>query len=164
MTDTELFILMYTMVLQARPIAKQEAWKKRGLLRLTHRGTLFDYWKKQLEKYPDKTLEIFERSKTIYLKHNSSLPPEKTIEEIRSKIERSKSSYIPTPKYRNEWPLILKPLLLFAKPEDKGLGDIIAHKIGPIGGDAFKVWFLETFGKECGCEARQEKWNALYPI
>jgi hypothetical protein len=63
-----------------------------------------------------------------------------------------------------EWPLILKPLKLLAKPEDRGLGDIIARKIGPIGGEKYKRWYEKTFGKSCGCDIRQEVWNERYPL
>lgn len=63
-----------------------------------------------------------------------------------------------------EWPLFLRPLKLLAKPEDKGLGDIIARKIGPIGGEKYKRWYEKTFGKSCNCEIRQETWNKRYPL
>ena len=65
---------------------------------------------------------------------------------------------------QQDWPLILSPLKLLSQPEDKGLGDIIARTIGPVGGDAFKKWYKLTFGKECGCDVRQESWNIRYPL
>jgi hypothetical protein len=62
------------------------------------------------------------------------------------------------------WPVFLTPLKLLAKPEDKGLGDIVAREIGPIGGKAFKKWYKVFFKKGCGCGARQESWNAKWPL
>ena len=63
-----------------------------------------------------------------------------------------------------EWPKILLPLKLLARPGDKGLGDIIARTIGPIGGDAYKAWFQKTFGRSCGCTERQDQLNQKYPL
>lgn len=63
-----------------------------------------------------------------------------------------------------EWPKILDGLKKLAKPSDKGLGDIIARAVGPIGGDAFKSWYKQTFGKSCGCTQRQEWLNKKFPI
>ncbi len=63
-----------------------------------------------------------------------------------------------------EWPLFLRPVKLLSRPGDRGLGDIIARTIGPIGGEAYKAWYVQTFGKSCGCEARQEDLNARYPL
>lgn len=62
-----------------------------------------------------------------------------------------------------DWGL-LSPLKLLAKEGDRGLGDIVARKIGPIGGDAFKEWYKKIFGKSCGCSERQEDWNLQYPL
>lgn len=75
--------------------------------------------------------------------------------------------YLPPPIVKAtppQWPKLLLPLKLFAVPEDKGLGDIIARKIGPIGGDLYKAWYLKVFGKSCGCSQRQEDWNRNYPL
>lgn len=63
-----------------------------------------------------------------------------------------------------EWPVLLRPMKLLAQPGDRGLGDIIAREIGPLGGDAFKAWYKTIFGKSCGCDTRQENWNTLYPL
>ncbi len=62
------------------------------------------------------------------------------------------------------WPSVLLPMKLLAKPEDKGLGDIIERTIGPMGGDAFKKWYKIIFGRECGCNARREDWNVRWPL
>ena len=65
---------------------------------------------------------------------------------------------------RDQWPLWAKTLALAAKSEDKGLGDVIARTIGPIGGDVYKKWFEKITGKPCGCGERQEMLNAKYPL
>lgn len=62
------------------------------------------------------------------------------------------------------WPMVLIPLKLLSKPGDKGAGDIIARTIGPIGGDAFKSWYLKLFGRSCGCGQRQEVLNQRWPL
>ncbi len=62
------------------------------------------------------------------------------------------------------WPLALIPIKLLANETDRGLGDIVARVIGPIGGDAFKKWYKAIFGTPCGCKERQEDWNATYPL
>lgn len=63
-----------------------------------------------------------------------------------------------------DWPWMILPVKLLAVPEDRGIGDIIARTIGPIGGDAFKRWHLTIFGKSCGCKERQEDWNIRFPL
>jgi len=63
-----------------------------------------------------------------------------------------------------EWPLWAKALKLLAKPEDKGIGDVVARTIGDEKSQAFKTWYKTTFKKDCGCAGRRAKWNALYPI
>ena len=67
---------------------------------------------------------------------------------------------IPIP--RAEWPLPIKALALLARSSDKGIGDVIARLIGPVGGDAYKAWFQSKFGKPCGCSERQSDLNAKY--
>lgn len=73
-------------------------------------------------------------------------------------------------KYRPiiNWPMspfgvMARTLKLFRTPDDKGVGDTLARIVGPIGGDAYKVWFKETFGRTCGCTERQEKINEQFP-
>ena len=75
----------------------------------------------------------------------------------------------PSPPPLKVWPynafgvavrLGVKP---FRAESDRGAGDTIARIIGPIGGDAYKAWFLETFGVKCGCTERQEKLNEQFP-
>lgn len=62
------------------------------------------------------------------------------------------------------WPIALQPMKLLAKEGDRGAGDIIARVIGPIGGEAFKVWYKATFGKDCGCGNRQDALNRRWPL
>lgn len=66
------------------------------------------------------------------------------------------------------WPLNMfgvaaRVMKLSRTPEDRGVGDTLARVIGPIGGDAYKKWFLEVFGKSCGCQERQDKLNEMFP-
>jgi hypothetical protein len=53
---------------------------------------------------------------------------------------------------------------MLASSTDQGIGDVIARLIGPVGGDAYKTWFLATFGQSCGCSERQSDLNAIYPL
>lgn len=66
------------------------------------------------------------------------------------------------------WPLnafgiMARTIKLLKQPEDVGVGDTLARVIGPIGGEAYKTWFLDTFGKSCGCTERQEQLNTVFP-
>jgi hypothetical protein len=63
-----------------------------------------------------------------------------------------------------QWPLAYQKLIEWAEPGDIGIGDIIERKIAQIGGTEFKKRFKGIFGRDCGCEARKEKLNLLYPI
>lgn len=65
---------------------------------------------------------------------------------------------------RHEWPTWAVALEKLAIPEDKGIGDVIARTIGPIGGNSFKSWYGKIFNKSCGCNARQANYNAKYPL
>lgn len=65
---------------------------------------------------------------------------------------------------RDSWPIWAKAMAMIATKEDKGLGDVIARTIGPVGGDAFKAWFEKTLKRPCGCAERQESLNAQYPL
>ncbi len=63
-----------------------------------------------------------------------------------------------------DWPLLLRPMKLLAQPSDTGLGDIVERTIGPVGGDAYKLWYKATFGKPCGCTKRKDNLNERYPL
>lgn len=62
------------------------------------------------------------------------------------------------------WPVWAKALKLVAKPEDKGIGDVVARLIGNENSEAFEAWYLRTLGKPCGCKGRHEQWNRMYPL
>ena len=55
-------------------------------------------------------------------------------------------------------------LLELAEPGDTGIGDIIDRQLARLGGNEFKKWFQLITGRDCGCDARKQKLNALYPI
>jgi hypothetical protein len=63
-----------------------------------------------------------------------------------------------------QWPPAFQLLAKAAKPEDKGLGDIIDRVVGPVGGVKFKLWFKHITRRDCGCSARKQKLNELYPL
>ncbi len=65
---------------------------------------------------------------------------------------------------RKDWPLWAKGLAMIAKPEDKGIGDVVARTIGAENSEAFKKWFKATTGKDCGCTGRQAQYNLQYPL
>jgi hypothetical protein len=75
---------------------------------------------------------------------------------------RSTASQTPIP--RAEWPLPIKALAMLASATDQGIGDVIARLIGPVGGDAYKMWYLATFGRSCGCSERHSEFNSKYPL
>jgi len=60
--------------------------------------------------------------------------------------------------------ILIRALALPARANDQGIGDLIARLIGPVGGDAYKTWFLAAFGQSCGCSERQADLNAKYPL
>jgi len=64
----------------------------------------------------------------------------------------------------NAFGVVARALKLLAVPADTGIGDTIARIIGPIGGEAYKKWFQDTFGKTCGCQERQDHLNSLFPL
>ena len=67
---------------------------------------------------------------------------------------------LPVP--RSEWPFAVAKMTVFAKPEDAGVGDIVARKLGKTG-EAFKA-FMKSIGIDCGCQQRQEWLNQRYPL
>lgn len=71
---------------------------------------------------------------------------------------------LPKEKTSKDWPVLLRPMKLLAQPQDKGLGDIVERTIGPVGGDAYKLWYKVTFGKTCGCTKRKDNLNERYPL
>lgn len=64
---------------------------------------------------------------------------------------------------RNPFGMFARGFKLLRTPEDTGIGDTIARLVGPVGGDAYKKWFKDTFGKSCGCTERQQDLNERFP-
>lgn len=78
-------------------------------------------------------------------------------------IERTqKSKSIPVPE--DKWPLWAKAIRHFAKPEDRGIGDVIRRNFGDENSERFKKWYKATFNKDCGCTGRQARWNRMYQL
>jgi hypothetical protein len=46
----------------------------------------------------------------------------------------------------------------------QGLGDLVAEVTHLTGIDQLAKVYEETTGKDCGCRARQEKLNQLFPL
>ncbi len=65
---------------------------------------------------------------------------------------------------RKDWPIWAKALAMLFRPEDKGIGDVVARTVGAENSEAFKKWFKATTGKDCGCTGRQRRWNIEYPL
>ena len=63
-----------------------------------------------------------------------------------------------------KWPLPTRLLVKMRAEGDRGIGDIVARTVAPIGGDAFKKAFQEITGRDCNCEGRQEILNRYYPL
>ncbi len=81
---------------------------------------------------------------------------------LRQLLAMSGTTHQPIP--RKEWPFWAKALAMTAKPEDKGVGDVVARTIGAENSEAFKKWYKATTGKDCGCTGRQNLWNIKYPL
>ncbi len=77
--------------------------------------------------------------------------------------KKSKSIF-PQSIPRDQWPIWAKALAMIAKPDDKGIGDVVARTIGAENSEAFKKWYKATTGKDCGCTGRQRRWNIEYPL
>jgi hypothetical protein len=86
----------------------------------------------------------------------------------RADLERHiayvRTNSVPQTITRDQWPTWAKAIAQFAKPEDKGIGDVVARTIGNENSEAFKKWFKATTGKDCGCTGRQRRWNLEYPL
>ncbi len=84
--------------------------------------------------------------------------------ELRKKYRPQAQQNPPQAIPSKDWPVWAKALAWTAKPEDKGIGDVVARMIGPENSEAFKRWYKATTGKNCGCNGRQNLWNIKYPI
>ncbi len=73
-------------------------------------------------------------------------------------------TYAQRGKKSPDWGFMLNPLKLLAKEGDRGMGDIIERTIGPVGGEAYRRWWVKIFGKPCGCKERQESLNIEFPL
>ncbi len=62
---------------------------------------------------------------------------------------------------REQWPPWVQVVALRAQPGDVGIGDTIARELGPTVA-TIKDWFASK-GINCGCDARRERLNAVYP-
>jgi hypothetical protein len=87
-----------------------------------------------------------------------------TIGGVEQPITAEMHRYVEKSRPTHDWPLLLRPMKLLAKPSDKGLGDIVERTIGPVGGDAYKLWYKATFGRDCGCTKRRDNLNIRYPL
>ena len=95
-------------------------------------------------------------------------PQQSVFEKVRASVDKRiaagkpKSIFGPLPP--EQWPVWVKALRQFSTDEDEGIGDVVYRIIGDENSLAFKAWHLKTFGKECNCTARRNRWNKLYPL
>lgn len=67
----------------------------------------------------------------------------------------------PAPVPFDQWPLWARQIASNKQLGEKGVGDTFARQTGKAG-EALKAAF-KAAGKDCGCDARQGKWNTQYP-
>lgn len=65
---------------------------------------------------------------------------------------------------REKWPRYARRLAARAKPGDRGVGDVVKRIAGKAGGERFRRVYKSITGKDCGCDDRQARLNALYPF
>ena len=105
--------------------------------------------------------------KVIQHRANNNLPapsPDEIEDWICRHLVQQDQDRLCSPARPVSWPPYLLPFKLLKKEGDRGLGDIIARTIGPVGGDAFKTWYKDTIGQDCGCRDRQIHLNRTYPL
>lgn len=107
-----------------------------------------------------KQFSVLADTKDSALTEERMLLNTQTIVNERSKIPPNSVKPVPI----DDWPTGMRILLKLSTPEDKGMGDVIARVVGRIGGNHFKVWYKSVFGKDCGCDLRQEFYNIRYPL
>ena len=93
---------------------------------------------------------------TVQRFHNGQL--------IEFTVNGARQPFTKSPVPVKDWPILLRPMKLLAQPRDTGLGDIVERVIGPVGGDAYKIWYKATFGRTCGCTKRKDNLNERYPL
>jgi len=76
------------------------------------------------------------------------------------RLTRSFSRPVEVP--RENWPAAVNALAMLAKPQDRGIGDVIARNLGFVG-EAFKA-AAKRLGVDCGCDARRDRFNVMYPL
>lgn len=60
------------------------------------------------------------------------------------------------------WPKWAAVVARMRSATDAGVGDTVQRIAAKVGGERYKAW-RKRIGMPCGCSARQEKFNALYP-
>lgn len=65
------------------------------------------------------------------------------------------------PVARQDWPAWANFIASHADPTDAGVGDTIHRRLGKAG--EWTKAALKAAGVPCGCDARRERWNHLYP-
>jgi hypothetical protein len=98
--------------------------------------------------------DIINRMHCPYLPSSSNPIPVRQIEVVTS-ISRAKAF--------KDWPEWAVAISLLKSPEDRGVGDTVRRTIGEPISNKFKSWYASIFKKQCGCNARQNKWNQEYP-
>ena len=66
------------------------------------------------------------------------------------------------PVPREEWKAGALALADMAESGDRGIGDVIERNLA-VGGIVFKA-LVTSLGFECGCSARRDELNQLYPL
>lgn len=89
---------------------------------------------------------------------NASDPAGRLVAGLQAASERSPLLAVP----RDRWPLWAALIAKGAIPQDKGVGDTFARMAGKVGGEQFKA-ATKALGLSCGCDARRDRLNALYP-
>ena len=92
----------------------------------------------------------------------ANLPHESFCAKCRRRDDPENPVEAPKSLPRDKWPIWAILVALNASEADTGVGDTIARTVGVFGGEAVKAWF-KSHGKDCGCDARQDTFNAKYP-
>ncbi len=75
----------------------------------------------------------------------------------------SESIAIKTPENKGDkWPPWALAVAKLKTDADIGVGDTVSRYAALVGGEALKL-AASAMGMPCGCTARQQQWNALYP-
>lgn len=68
----------------------------------------------------------------------------------------------PLPDRTEQWPLWARALSKFRKEGELGVGDTIKRVIGNDNSEAFKKWYKDTTGRDCGCCGRHNNLNQQF--